>query len=125
MVKFPGNIILVAHSLGCVATAHYVKRYQPKNIAGAFLVAPADADRSVNPLINAFAPVPTDPLPFPSVVVASTNDQFAAIERQAKYAAYWGSKFVCVGDRGHINADSKLGGWSEGWDILQRNFPQK
>jgi len=118
-------IIIVAHSLGCIAAVRYAVQYQPKNIAGAFLVAPADADKSENPVINEFAPVPTKRLPFPSVVVASTNDPFAAIGRQANYAAYWGSKFICIGDRGHINADSKLEEWKEGWDILQEQFSIK
>ncbi|MFT3681577.1 MAG: alpha/beta hydrolase [Ferruginibacter sp.] len=111
-------LIIVAHSLGCIAVAHWAWHFQSPNIVGALLVAPADADRSFNQVIKAFGPVPVNRLPFPSVVVASTDDPYAATVRQAYYAAGWGSKFISIGDRGHINAASGLGEWQEGLDIL-------
>src|SRR5471032_1215535 len=43
----PGRVILVAHSLGCIAQAHWsvIHRQHARNIAGALLVAPADPVR--------------------------------------------------------------------------------
>jgi predicted alpha/beta hydrolase family esterase len=118
-------LIVVAHSLGCIAFAQWALQYNVDAIAAALLVAPADTEKSLNPVINAFGPVPVHHLSFPSVVVASTNDPFAAIHRQANFAAYWGSKFVSVGNRGHINAASELGHWQEGLDILQTQVLDK
>lgn len=120
--KAASPVILVAHSLGCIATVQWANQYPSDKIAGAFLVAPADAEKSLNPLINAFAPVPIKTLPFSSVVIASSNDPFASILRQKKYAEHWGSEFICVGDKGHINITSGIGGWKEGLDLLLRQF---
>jgi predicted alpha/beta hydrolase family esterase len=66
-----------------------------------------------------FAPIPMAPLPFPSVVVASTNDEYAAIERSHAFAQAWGSKLVEIGDAGHINADTGYGPWPEGEQLLE------
>ena len=115
-------VILVAHSLGCIAAVQWAGQYPCNKIAGAFLVAPADAEQSLNPLVNAFAPVPIGELPFRSLVVASSNDPFAAIHRQKKYADHWGSTFICVGDKGHINITAGIGAWKEGLDLLRRHF---
>jgi predicted alpha/beta hydrolase family esterase len=57
-------------------------------------------------------------LPFPSVVVASTDDEYAHIERSRAFAAAWGSKLIEIGDAGHINADTGFGPWPEGERML-------
>jgi predicted alpha/beta hydrolase family esterase len=116
--NYDSPVVLVAHSLGCVTVAHWANENKSPVIAGALLVAPADAERSVRECFKTFCPVPKSKLPFPSIVVASTNDPYAAIENSAKLAAYWGSKFVCVGDKGHINAQSGLDQWKEGLSLL-------
>jgi hypothetical protein len=61
-----------------------------------------------------FGPYPRDPLPFPSVVVASSNDPYCKLDVAEDIAAAWGSMFVEAGDSGHINADSGHGPWPEG-----------
>jgi predicted alpha/beta hydrolase family esterase len=58
-------------------------------------------------------------LPFPSIVVASTNDEFVSIERARAFAQAWGSRFVEIGDAGHINGDSGFGEWPEGERMLE------
>ena len=118
--KLAEPTILVAHSLGCITVAHWAQEHSSDYVQGAFLVAPADADMSqrLNFVID-FAPIPTSPLPFKSVVVASTNDMYATITRSEKFAENWGSEFINIGEKGHINAVSGLGDWLEGKKMLQ------
>jgi predicted alpha/beta hydrolase family esterase len=117
-----GRPILVAHSLGCMLVAQWAQwadAGSPLKIAGAFLVAPSDVEAPSYP-VNAggFSPIPMAPLPFPSVLVASANDEYATPERSRAFAAAWGSKLVEIGDAGHINGDSGFGPWPEGERML-------
>lgn len=117
-------VILVGHSLGCLAIAWWATLSpQPYGwpVAGALLVAPADVDRADAPVeIRGFAPAPTLPLPFPSIVAASTDDPWIAADRAHSLAADWGSHFVDLGEAGHVNAASGLGAWYEGQELLER-----
>ncbi|SFD45786.1 RBBP9/YdeN family alpha/beta hydrolase [Massilia yuzhufengensis] len=115
-----GAPILVAHSLGCMLVAHWARSASPLKVAGAFLVAPSDVEAASYPVpVNGFAPIPLDPLPFPSVVLASGDDPFVAPARAASFASSWGSRLVHIGDAGHVNADSGHGAWLEGERLLQ------
>ncbi|MGE7204953.1 RBBP9/YdeN family alpha/beta hydrolase [Sphingomonas sp. NPDC019816] len=117
-------VILAAHSLGCLAVAWWAELSpQPYGwpVAGALLVAPADVDRADAPdSLKGFAPSPRTPLPFPSILVASRDDPWIAIERAHSLAVDWGSHFVDAGHHGHINAASGLGWWQEGQELLGR-----
>ena len=114
-----GAPVLVAHSLGCMLAAHWAASGSPLRAAGAFLVAPSDVDAPSYPIDpKDFAPVPLAPLPFPSLVVASTNDAFVSRERAQAFAAAWGSRYVEIGDAGHVNADAGYGDWPEGERLL-------
>lgn len=117
-----GAVILVAHSLGCMAAVHWAVAAAPAErarLAGALLVAPADVERwDMAKEIRTFAPIPLDPLPCPSIVVASTDDLYAEIERPRGWAAAWGSRLVALEDAGHINADAGFGPWPEGEALL-------
>ena len=53
-------------------------------------------------------------------MVASENDPYASFERKEYFAKMWGSDFVNVGQKGHINSDSDLQYWEEGQLILQQ-----
>ena len=66
-----------------------------------------------------FAPIPLTRLPFPSIVVASTNDEYMTLERAQQVAQAWGSRLVNVGALGHINSASGLGLWPQGHALLQ------
>lgn len=113
------NVILLAHSLGCTAVAHWARVYGTK-IKGAFLVAPSDCEAASYTFdTEGFAPIPLDPLPFRSIVVASTNDEYVSFERAKFFADAWGSEFVGIGDAGHINANSGHGEWPEGLELLK------
>ncbi|AXE29739.1 alpha/beta hydrolase [Chromobacterium phragmitis] len=112
--------LVIAHSLGCVAVAHYAQR-RPERIAGALLVAPADVERAFAPaeLMN-FAPVPRRPLPFPAKIVASSNDPYCKTARAARLAGYWQAPITWLQHAGHINADSGHHHWEEGWPLLRQ-----
>ncbi len=112
-------IILVAHSLGCITVVHWAGEYFSENVTGAFLVAPADVEKNERSSLRDFAPVPRSALSFPSIVVASTNDPYAKIHQVAEWSQAWESDFVNIGAEGHINADSQLGNWDQGFDILE------
>lgn len=117
----PEKVILAAHSLGCVAVAHWSRKYGTK-IKGAFLVAPSDCETEKYRTSfdsKGFEPVPLDKLAFPSLVVASTNDEWVAFDRARHFADAWGSEFVDVGEKGHINGSSGYGEWCEGLELLK------
>jgi predicted alpha/beta hydrolase family esterase len=117
-------VVLAAHSLGCLAVAWWAElTRQPYGwpVAGALLVAPADVDRAdVQTELATFGPTPITPLPFPSIVVASSDDPWISIERAHSLAVGWGSHFVDAGPQGHLNAASGIGWWREGQELLDR-----
>lgn len=118
----PPPVVLVAHSLGCVAVAHWMQMASgcAGLVKGALLVAPADVDRYDTPWqLRNFSPVPMSPLPFPSITVASNNDPYLSADRARAFAAAWGSQFFDIGAAGHINGDSGLGDWPEGKRLLR------
>jgi predicted alpha/beta hydrolase family esterase len=89
-------------------------------VAGAFLVAPSDVEAPSYPVpVNGFAPIPLAPLPFPSTVLASSNDPYITMARATAFAQAWGSRLVDIGEAGHVNADSGHGAWPEGERLLQ------
>ena len=107
----PGPAIIVAHSLGCIATALWANgRRNDDHIIGALLVAPCDPEApSACARLRRFAPIPTARLPFPTTVIASGNDPYATIARSREMAAAWGADFTDVGALGHINVKSDIG----------------
>ncbi|HWG06077.1 MAG TPA: alpha/beta hydrolase, partial [Beijerinckiaceae bacterium] len=108
--------VLIAHSLGCVAVAHAAAAFPAGLVRGALLVAPASA-RSIEAteaIDQAFIPIPIEPLPFPSLLIASRTDQFASFEEAEEMAGLWGSLLLDAGDAGHINSESGHGPWPEG-----------
>jgi predicted alpha/beta hydrolase family esterase len=113
------GVILVAHSLGCATVAHWAKNAH--SVKAVMFVAPADvdSDQHVPPEARRFAPMPMRTLPFASMVVASTNDPYADIERSEAFARAWGARFVNAGALGHINAQSALGSWPKGRALLE------
>lgn len=115
-----GHVILVAHSLAVSLVAHWAQIHSSSNVTGALLVSTSDVDTPeyTPDSVRNFAPMPLARLPFPSVVVASEDDDFVSPSRAAYFAKQWGSDFVNIGHKGHINAASNLGDWKEGQEIL-------
>ncbi len=108
-------VVLVAHSLGVPTVIQAIPQFR-KRIAGGFFVAPPDvANPSIRPKhLMTFGPYPRDPLPFPSVVIASRNDPYGSFEVAEDIAGAWGSLFLDAGEVGHLNAESGHGPWPEG-----------
>ncbi len=116
----PETVVLVAHSLGCTAVAHWARKFGTK-IKGAFFVAPSDCEAETYTFdTKGFAPIPLDKLPFKSLVVASTNDEYVSLTRARQFADAWGSEFVNVGAKGHINFGAGFGEWNEGLKLLKK-----
>ena len=115
-------VVLAAHSLGCLAVAWWAQMEAAEAgalVAGALLVAPPEAGRSaIDHRLAGFAPVPDQPLPFPTILVASRNDPYMNIRVARRLAAGWGASFADAGAIGHINAASGIGDWPVGQFLL-------
>jgi predicted alpha/beta hydrolase family esterase len=118
-------VVLIGHSLATAAIVHTAQRLADTKVRGAFLVSPPDfTSHSLPQTAACFGNVPTDPLPFPSMVVVSTTDPLVSVDRAREFAADWGSAIKVAGDAGHINAASGHGPWPEGLlmfaELMQR-----
>ena len=68
------------------------------------MVAPAD------PAKFGVAPrLPQSRLAVPSVLLGSDTDPWMAADQARAWARFWGSRFISLGDAGHINAESGFG----------------
>lgn len=126
IAKIEGDLplVIVAHSLGVATLAHAARELPAATIAGAFLVAPSDVDRAATwPVTEGcmfdaeacgFAPMPVGAMPFPSHVIASSNDPYCSLARAKALAQQWGATLSEAGDAGHINIASGHGPWPEG-----------
>lgn len=116
----PGELVLVAHSLGVLAVAHWAASSTvPERVRGALLVAPPDPESpQVHGAVRRFAPLPPGPLPFPALVVASENDPYVSFDRAQTFADAWGAELITAGEAGHINVASGHGEWPEGEVLL-------
>lgn len=116
-----GPVVLVAHSLGCVTAVRWAAGAGAERTAavrGALLVAPADVDTAEVPELVNFRPVALEALPFPAIVVASTDDPWVSPARARQFAAAWGARYEEPGAYGHLNAGSGLGDWPLGRELL-------
>lgn len=115
-------VVLASHSLGALLVAQWSATFGncfDGKVRGALLVAPADAEQPGAPMaLTRFLPIARRPLPFRSVVVASSNDPYITAERARCLADYWGSAFVDAGPLGHIGDDIDLGTWPFGQVLL-------
>jgi predicted alpha/beta hydrolase family esterase len=114
--------VLVAHSLGCHLVAAWAAHSTHAGLVrAALLVAPPDTEREDSPP-NVFnwRPMIRGRLPFPSILVVSSNDPFCSVDRALGLAGDWGSDVHLAGEMGHINADSDLDDWPEGHALLTR-----
>jgi predicted alpha/beta hydrolase family esterase len=113
----PQPPVLVAHSLGCLLVARWaLETAQP--VRAALLVAPPDPAGPAFPVEAQGFTLPREEFPFPSLVVASRDDPYGPLIFAARCAALWGSRFADAGYCGHINADSGLGDWPWGRQLL-------
>jgi predicted alpha/beta hydrolase family esterase len=118
-------VLLIAHSLGCIAIAHWARTapgifLSRRLVRGALLVAPADVERAgISPALHDFAPIPMRPLPFAATVVASDTDPYCSLSLATALARAWQARLHRLGDAGHINAESGHRTWADGLALLQ------
>jgi predicted alpha/beta hydrolase family esterase len=127
LLSQPGPSILVAHSLGCLLAAAWASHSRNTHLVrAALLVAPGDAEREeLRPQLTSWAPIPMRRLPFKSILLGSHNDPYCSLERAQSFATAWGSEFVDYGHAGHINAESGLGDWAAGHDLVMNLQKEK
>lgn len=126
----PRPVLLAAHSLGCLTVAWWAKERwslgNQERVIAALLVAPPDVERGIRrERMEGFAPMPREPLPFPSLLVASRNDPYARFDTSSRIAAMWGSQLIDAGAIGHINSDSGIGEWTDGVQLLASLVPKE
>ena len=117
------DAVLVAHSSSCALVARWAETTEQlrERVRGALLVAPSDTEATSYPEgPEGFKPMPLNRLPFPSIVVASTDDPYVTLERAEEFARAWGSELVNIGPAGHVNSASGLGDWPVGFALLER-----
>jgi predicted alpha/beta hydrolase family esterase len=123
-----GPVILVAHSAGVLVTVHWAAQYSPTRVVGAVLATPpvlaAELPAeypSIDELrAHGWLPIPRLPLPFPSIVAASSDDPLGNPVRLHSLAASWGSRVHELGAVGHLNPASGFGDWPEAVELIDR-----
>jgi predicted alpha/beta hydrolase family esterase len=119
VIAAPEPPVLIAHSLSCLLIAHWQK-ISRRPVKAALLVGVPDPASTVFPGYGmAFARIPQGKLRFPSLVVTSTDDPYGSADYARARATQWGSRIAVIGPFGHINADSGLGDWPEGFALLE------
>lgn len=119
-------VILIGHSLGVLTIVHAAPELPADKVRGAFLVAPPHLETHIGafPQTRSFLPVPREPLPFPSFLIASRTDPYSDFQMADDLGAAWGSAVYDAGDCGHINDDSGHGPWPEGLLMFARLLKQ-
>lgn len=118
-------VVLIAHSLAVPLVVHTAQNLKDAKVRGAFLVSPPDLEDAdlvaeLPHQVRTFRNVPRDPLPFPSLLVASTNDRYVSVARAVDMSTAWGSELHLAGEAGHINVASGHGPWPEGLLMFTR-----
>jgi len=112
------DVVLAGHSTSCALVAFWA-REPGSRVRGALLVGPSDTEAPSYPRgPTGWAPMPLERLPFPSIVVASEDDEYVTLARAERFARAWGGRLVNIGAAGHINSTSGLGDWPRGRALL-------
>ncbi len=123
-----GPVIVVAHSGGAVAAAHWARRTEAKNVLGALLATPPTFATPLGPEYppleqfeqSGWLPLPQGTLPFRTIVAASRNDALGSYEQVAELARRWGAELVDLGEVGHLNPASGYGPWPGARALIER-----
>lgn len=112
------DLLVVAHSLGCLAAAHWAST-RPTGAGGLFLVAPPDVTGPQFPSVaKNFTRAGAGRLPVPALVVSSDDDPYCSPETSASLAERWGAGHVTAGSAGHLNSASAVADWRFGRALL-------
>src|SRR5574337_459714 len=118
--------LLEAHSAGVMIAVQWAQHHR-RPVHGALLACPADVESPMPegyPSVamlrdNGWVPIPRNPLPFPSILAASTNDPLCDYDRAVAMAKDWGSRLVNIGAVGHLNPAAGFGEWPEAEEFLR------
>jgi uncharacterized protein len=117
-------VVLIAHSLGCHAAAHWLTTVGSPTalglVCGAFLVAPPDQQAPTFPAdrLRSFTDLRATRLPVPALLVASDNDPYCTVDAATRLANAWEIPLITTGRDGHLNSDTNLGLWPHGQQLL-------
>jgi predicted alpha/beta hydrolase family esterase len=130
LARIDGPLILVAHSAGCLMTVHWARAHRATaaRVRGALLVTPPDLsaswpDKYPSPQSLAehgWTPLPREPLPFPCIVAASSNDPLATLEAVRAMAKDWNGLLLELGEVGHMNPASGYGPWPMARTLIEQ-----
>ncbi|PZF59569.1 serine hydrolase family protein [Curtobacterium sp. MCSS17_008] len=110
--------VLVAHSLGVLAAAHWLAAHDGSSVVAAFLVAPPDPDAPAFPEAARGFRAPSRPVASPTALVVSDDDPYCSVDRAEHFATVLGARTLRVGARQHVNVASGVGAWDEGRRLL-------
>jgi len=114
-----GPVVLVAHSAGVLVAVHWAACHPGSTVVGALLATPPALAAELPPEYpsirslrqHGWLPIPRRPLPFPSILAASSDDPLGNPVRVAALARAWGSRWHDLGPVGHLNPASGFGEW--------------
>lgn len=113
------NTLLIAHSLAALQVVHWAAQ-TTQRIVGALLVAVPDPQGDNFPAqAQGFSPLPQTQLPFPCLMLTSSNDPYASSAFSQRCAEQWTAEHIDLGPLGHINGDSGLAAWPKGQALLR------
>jgi predicted alpha/beta hydrolase family esterase len=128
-----GPVLIVAHSAGVIITVHWAARRPDAaaRVRGALLVTPPVLAAELPPEYPSLStladlgwlPIPRQPLPFPSIVAASTNDSLGDSAQVRALADDWGSRHHDLGAVGHLNPASGYGPWPGVANLIKQLEP--
>ena len=116
------DAVFIAHSLGC----HLILKSLPRisnQVKGIFLVAPPDLKSPLLgkgfPDFDGFSNAIID---VPGYLVYSENDPYASKEYFEMLIRKTGLQPFNIGHLGHVNSDSNIGDWEEGYTLFKQFF---
>ncbi|MCM5680774.1 alpha/beta hydrolase [Schlegelella sp. S2-27] len=111
-----GCWVAVAHSFGCLALARYLAREGAAvaPVEAALPVAPADPRK-----FEVARLLPHSRLPVRSYLVGSETDPWMTEAHAGSLARRWGSRYINLGDAGHINVDAGYGPWPQAHALVR------
>jgi predicted alpha/beta hydrolase family esterase len=121
-----GPVVIVAHSAGVLTTAHWAGQNVGSKVVGALLATPPALAAALPPEYpsirrlrdHGWLPIPRRPLPFPSILAASSDDPLGNPVRVDALARSWGSRRHSLGPVGHLNPASGFGDWPEAAQLI-------
>jgi uncharacterized protein len=121
-----GPVVLVAHSAGVLVAVHWAAQYRGDTVIGALLATPPALAAELPPEYpsirrlrqHGWLPIPRRPLPFPSILAASSDDPLGNPVRVAALARAWGSRWHALGPVGHLNPASGFGEWPGAEELI-------